>query len=345
MAKVRVTAQCSAIDPVMVTQVVSATEREVNGIVRWGDDNNYPQYLYGLSKDAATLGSCINGTLDYILGNGLQEDVECNDRGEMLSEVLKKAAYDKLLFGGFCLQVIPLRGGGVYLYHVDFMDCRTNKDRSRVWVSEDWSRWRAMREAREVPTRGNETPEDKSYVIYNVGSLTKSVYPHPLWVGAIKEAEIERSISTFHLTEINTNFMGTTVVKYNDGIPNDEQKAEIERQVMAKFSGKENAGRVLIVYANDKEHSMEFERLSADDYDKRYETLSKRSRDEIFISFRATPNLFGLPTEGDGFNSQEYETAFKLFNRTVIRPLQKELLAAIKDLYPQAAIVPFSMEG
>jgi hypothetical protein len=67
----------------------------------------------------------------------------------------------------------------------------------------------------------------------------------------------------------------------------------------------------------------------------------------IFTGFRANPNLFGIPTENLGFSSEEYESAFRLFNRTHVRPIQKKIADAYDKIYGQKGvltIVPFSMD-
>ena len=53
---------------------------------------------------------------------------------------------------------------------------------------------------------------------------------------------------------------------------------------------------------------------------------------ELFIAFRATPNLFGLPTQTTGFNQQEYDGAFKLYNKAIVMPIQKTIIRTLEDI-------------
>ncbi|MGD7407521.1 hypothetical protein ACQCP7_25950, partial [Ralstonia pseudosolanacearum] len=75
----------------------------------------------------------------------------------------------------------------------------------------------------------------------------------------------------------------------------------------------------------NKESAATIESVKIEDFGARYDALAKRCRQEIFTAFRANPNLFGIPTESLGFSSEEYESAFKLFNRTQIRPCQRKI--------------------
>lgn len=52
--------------------------------------------------------------------------------------------------------------------------------------------------------------------------------------------------------------------------------------------------------------------------------------------------LLGIDQSGN-FNENEYNAAFKLFNRTVIYPIQKEIKNALKPIL-DIDIAPFSTE-
>ena len=66
----------------------------------------------------------------------------------------------------------------------------------------------------------------------------------------------------------------------------------------------------------------------------------------IFTTFRASPQLFGIPQENGGFNNTEYEELFKLYNRTVVKPLQKKMIDVfdkIFDIKGSITITPYSL--
>jgi hypothetical protein len=87
--------------------------------------------------------------------------------------------------------------------------------------------------------------------------------------------------------------------------------------------------------------------MQVSDFGDKYQSLEKSARQRIFTAFKANPNLFGIPTESLGFSSEEYESAFRLFNRTQIRPIQRKIADAYDKIYGQKGvltIVPFSMD-
>ena len=87
--------------------------------------------------------------------------------------------------------------------------------------------------------------------------------------------------------------------------------------------------------------------LKQEDESQKFETIRNSARQNIFISFRATPNLFGLPTATTGFNEQEFNESFKLYQKTVIAPMQKKIERALKKVMglEDINILPFSLES
>ena len=352
-----------AIDRYVETHIVSATETKGrHDRIVWGDGNAYPDYIVGLYKDVATLGSIVNGCVDYTAGNNVQlasrlfPDGIVNQSGEIAEDIVRGAALDYFLFGGFALEVIRGTDGNVAeIYNMD-VDClRTNDDVNVFWWSEKWKT--GGRDAKELPAFMRDinwaalTSEEQARVAHSVlyvKNTRKQVYPLPPFAQAVTSCETERAIDTFHLNSIKNGFAADVMIQFCNGIPSDKVKEEIERDLTEKFGGEYNAGRMFTSYSPDRLHSAIVTPIKTEDFGNRYDALAKRCRQQIFTSFRANPNLFGIPTESNGFNAEEYAEAFKLFNRTQIQPVQKRITEAFaKILGPDdgtLTIVPFSME-
>ena len=80
------------------------------------------------------------------------------------------------------------------------------------------------------------------------------------------------------------------------------------------------------------------------DFANRYSALEKSARQKLFSTFRANPNLFGISTESNGFNSEEYQSSFKLFNRTMIKPIQNTFVREFAKVGANLTIAPFTLE-
>lgn len=342
----------SALYPEIQEYIPSSCEKHIRGkdFISYGDDNRYPEFLYSLYLNCATLQSIINGVSDYIVGNRVLLDgvdgVSVNKVGETAEEVMGKCAADYLIFGHFYLQVIRNKVGGIAeIYWIDAQKMRTNENCDVFYYSEDWSKSYGRVQYTVYPKFIPTATSVPTSVIMVKTPQSRGIYGTPIWSGAIKSALIETKIEDFHLNEISNNFLGSCIINFNNGKPSDEQKEEIERDFSEKFGGSENAGRFVLSFNNSQENRTTVERLGTDDFDSRYNDLAKRTREQLFIAFRATPLLFGLTSEANtGFSTEEFGQSFKLFNRTVVRPIQNKLISAFSGLLGKISIDPFSLE-
>ena len=353
----------AAIDTYVERNIISPRATLVTGDdrYRWGDRDLYPSYLAELYDTVTTLGAVIDGCTDFVAGDDVafegQKDRVLNSAGETAPEIVRQLAHNASVYGGFAIDVIRNKVGGIAeIYAVDLKYLRTNKDNSVFWYSEKWTKSRPEPEILPafMPNLQAEwaslTDGEKNFhasSILWVKLRDGDVYPAPPYAAAVKACEIERCIDDYHLNNLDNGFAPSAIINFNNGVPEDDEKEEIEKTFSEKFGGHYNAGRLMFAFNPDKENAVTVEYPKVDDFGARYDALAKRSRQAIFTAFRANPNLFGIPTESLGFSSEEYESAFKLFNRTQIRPIQRKISDAFAKVYGAAVltIVPFTLDG
>lgn len=344
----------AAIDKELVTSIPSGVEKEANGkkYLLWGDDNQYPEYLYGLFTSVSTLKTIIDGTADFAAGNGVKVNIagfekEVNKEGLTAFELVRLLARDWNIYGGFAFQVIRNRAGKVAeLYYIDFRYLRTDKKKNVFWYSEEYAKKYARSSKTVVYPKFIPEATLPASIVYvtNEGSRT---YPTPKYSGAIKACEIERHIDEYHLSALENGFGASYIINFLQGIPSDEQKAEIEKNMYEKFAGASNAGRMMLNFANGKDNATTVERLDITDFSEKYKAAADRSREQIFCSFRAVPAIFGLMTESKGFAEEEFEQAFRLYNRTAVRPIQTLISDTFDKVFGMSGsitISPFSID-
>lgn len=348
--------QFLAIDKKVERNIVLPTESaDYKGErISWGDGNAYPDYLLDLCATTPTLRSIINGNVDFIAGNdvllhALEEGKKVNRKGQNIRDIVREIARNLETYGGFALQVIRSKDGRdiAELYALDMRYVRSNKENDVFYYSEDWRGWNS-RKSQQYPkfiTWGEEGSNLNSIYFYK--NTTTSVYPSPLYAASIKACEIERGIDDYHLNAIENGFVPSVIINFNNGLPSDEVKKELEKSVQEKYSGHSNGGRILLSFNESKDNAATFDYPKVEDFGARYDALAKHSRQQIFTAFRANPNLFGIPTESLGFSQEEYEAAFKLYNRTHIQPMQQIIVDTFAKVFGMEGvleIVPFSME-
>ena len=362
----------AALDPWLESNIVSPKETVVRGkdFVEWGDRNAYPDYILELTKTVPTLRSIISGTVDFVAGDDISiaplhpgfESGRMNYRGDLISEQVEDLGRDTLTYGGFALQVIRGRDGSVAeVYWIDARFLRMNKEGDVFYYSENWGKggkrdsivypaFRADVKDKWFAFTDEERNRHASSILYVKTSRTQ-VYPMPVWAASVKACEIERLIDNYHLNAIQNGFAASLIVNFNNGVPTDQMKEEIERDFSDKFCGGNgaNAGRVLFSWNPNKESATTVETPNIVDFGEKYNALATHSRQQIFTSFRALPLVFGMTADSNtGFSTDEFEQSFKLYNRTVVRPIQRMIADAYDRIYGMKGVLsikPFTLGG
>lgn len=342
----------AAIDKKIEQTIPLPKESEDRGknYIYWGDSNDYPVFLHRLYLECPTLQTIINGTTDYVVGDG----VTCskleypNNKKQSWDELFTLLAADYLNFGVVYIQVIRnTRGEIVEFYHLDARFVRSDYENEMFFYNEDFAKRYSRSSKTIIYPKFVEGAEVPASIICIKTPHSRGVYGTPIWGSAVKSVVTEIEIDNFHLSELDNNFAGSAIINFNNGIPTDEQISDIEKNITEKWVGSENAGRFVLSFNNGKDNATTIERLAADDFDKRYESLAKKTQNQIFTAFGANPNLFGCSSEGStGFNQEEYESSFKLYNRTRVKPIQLKLCDAFDRALSQKGVMtirPFSL--
>ena len=341
-----------------VKVVPTFVEKNITGktYLNYGIDNQFPNYLWELYLRSALLQSIINGTADYVVGDKIEYNnnpvvqrlsVKANNDDETLDDIVKKITVDYLIFGGFALQILYNKVGEISeLYWLDFRNVRLNQEGDKAYYSEDW-----VRHANDYETYDIFKPNRKgkgSSIFYFKGHISRGNYPIPRYNGALSAIETSTEISKFHLNSILNNFTGNFIINFNNGIPSTEVQEEIEKKIKDKFSGSDNAGKFLLTFNDNKDSAVSVERIQDDNFDKKYQELRTDTFKEVFVAFRAIPQLFGYSLEGTGFNKQEFQEAYELYNKTTVVPIQKDIERSFNKIFSttdSVKITPFTLNA
>ena len=323
-------------------------------IVSYGKDNDAPKQFKYCYMNSATLKSVVDGSVNYILG----EEVVVNDEGATfkdkvnrngmtMKDIVAKSALSYQIYGGFAIQVIYNKlGVPVELFPLDFSRCRLNEKGDKVFYSKkNWSKYGTKAEVYDVFNLKKINIEKPTQILYVKGDFTNNVYPLPEWFGAMRDVLTEIEASKYALNSISNGFSARYLINLPDGAGMDNtQREAIEEAIKNKFCGTDTDTNFMIYYADGSDRA-EISKIESDDANERFISIKDNARSNIYTAMRCTPNLMGLPTATTGFNSQEYSSAFKLYQKSVIQPIQDKIVKAINGVIGDNAIsiIPFQI--
>lgn len=315
--------------------------------VYYGDDNLFPNHILALYQYSALNRACINaigyGVKGKSLNNNSQEITIMANRSETLYEVWSKCVMDKVLFGGFALNIVKNNDGGIAeFYHTDFSRLRAGKvdDFDNVleyFYSVDW-RQTTYNQTKYKPItlpsfnmlEGDEPSQIMYFKQYNPGM---SYYPPPQYLGGLTTIQLDVEIKNFHLNNMQNSMMPSVAVSFTNGVPSEEERDIIYRQLDAKYSSTNNAGKWFLFFSENPETAPIITPIPNNASDAWYSQMAPQIEQTILTAHRITsPMILGIKEAGQLGGRQELLDAYNLFLEVVIKPIQEELIDAFEKV-------------
>lgn len=347
-----------ALDTPSSAPTPDAGETIKGDIVQWGKDNNFPQELYSLYDHCSTFQSIVEGTADYISGNGLTninssivEFAErVNDDGDDLFDIVDRVGWNSEFIGGVFILITRTFDkrhiSGLLVLDARRCRCKADGTGIKYYNMKDGKLQTSFVEYR-YWTGLNVDPADAEIqeVYYWCGRRPRGFYPRPRYASALLAIDTQIRIQQYYSSLVQNNFTICGILTIPaDGMTEEQQKAFYKR-VNATYSGSAKAGRLLSQFVSDMNLAAKYTPIAANDLDKQYIEVSKSTREEIYAAFRAIPALFGIMTETTGFSQQEFLDAFTLYSATVVAPRQRDIIRIFSDIFGidnPFTIVPFN---
>jgi hypothetical protein len=321
-------------------------ENKKNSYIEYGSDNNYFQYLIDRYLYSATNGAIITGIANMIYGKGLDaldSNKKPNEYAQMKSIIkdsdLRKIALERKLLGMAAMQVVKEKNLVKQVLHFPMQTLRAEKcnDKGQIeawYYHYDWSKKKPSEDAKRIPAFGfGNGNEVEIYVIQPY--VSGFDYYSPIdYSGSLPYALLEENIADYQINDVQNGFSGTKVINFNNGIPSEEMRDKMKRDVMGKLTGARGE-KVIIAFNANAESKTTVEDLPLNDAPAHYEYLSKECFDKLIVGHRVTsPMLLGIRTGdgGLGNNADEIKTATLLFDNIVIKPYQLEIIDAIDEI-------------
>lgn len=313
--------------------------------VYYGDDNIFPNHLLALYQYSSINRACINA-IDYgVKGKNLTvlegnpARIAMANRSETVYDVFQKCVLDRVLFGGFALNIVKSNDGGIAeFYHSDFSRLRAGKEDDfgnidTYFYSIDWKNPTKYKPL-EIPGFNMSPDSAPSQIMYfKRYSPSMSYYPPPDYLGGVTTIQLDIEIKNFHLNNTQNSMMPSMAVIFKNGVPSEEERDVMYRQLESKYASTNNAGRFFLFYAETPETAPEIIPIPNNASDAWYGNMAPQIEQTILTSHRITsPMILGIKTAGQLGGRNEMLDAYDLFLETVIKPVQEEIIKGFEKV-------------
>jgi len=150
--------------------------------------------------------------------------------------------------------------------------------------------------------------------------------------GGLPYAELEEEIANYHINNIQNGLAPSMLINFNNGVPSEEERRQIEMQIAQKFSGSSNSGKFILAFNDNKDLAATIDPVQLSDAADQYQFLSQEATQKLMVAHRiVSPMLLGIKDNtGLGNNADELKTASTLLDNIVIRPKQETILDGLE---------------
>ena len=325
--------------------------------VAYGEDNNYYAFLIDSYLQSATNNAAIKSISDNIYGEGICIEGKEKDSKEVKelrqfigARCLRKIILERKMLGQAAMQVIYNKAGNdrkvIKVKHFPIHTLRPEKMDSEGVINNyyyhpRWSEKKRSDVLKKIPAFGTSREKIEIYIVKPY--LSSYEYFSPVdYSGALPYVELENEIADYLLNETKNSFSGTKVINFNNGIPDNEARDMITRDVKQKLTGSRGQ-KVIVAFNENAESKTTVEDISLNDAPAHYEYLANEAMHKILVGHRITsPMLLGIKESGNGLasNADEIKNASQLFQSTVIGNYQDELIDCLSEIMELNGEVP-----
>ena len=340
-------------------------------IIKYGDDNNYPNFLQDLLRTSGLHRSIVDRKVQMLMGSELvQEDKENvwqPNPYETLNELLIKCAYDLETYGGYYLEVLWQRDGKAIaeIYHKPFQNVRLGMPNERGFVV-DYYYWNdvfnpipAYANAGQFvhyPPFSNINKKEPQIMAVGQYSPTNLYYFTPSYEASVLDIQTFAEISNYMNSTIHNNFSIDYLIFFRGTEPSDELKDSVVKELQTKYAGTDNAGKPMIFFLDsttDEEPSIKT--IDESGIADRFNAVQEQIINNIIMA-HSIPKVLITETAGKLGTSKELMDASTVFRNQYIIPHQNILLRGInmimtinnepevKIINPQPSITLFSID-
>jgi hypothetical protein len=307
--------------------------------VLFGGDNLWPTHSVELYNWSATNRAAINAKRDAVIGRKLlvdgQDVILMANSQETLYDIFKKVAMDMVIHNGFSLNTIKRRdGNGISdFYHMDFSKIRSGKVNEfdfvkNYWYSADWALISKYK-PRELPAfdlHDDELAPSQVYY-YKTYQPTQTYYPINDWIGGRMAVEIDVSIMNYHLNNLKNHYSPSMFISLNQGVGSEEEREQIFRHFEAAYSSTNQAGKLILNFADSKENEPTIVPINNNNSDTFYTQINEIVLQKILTAHRISiPEILGIKTPGQLGTKDQIIEGYEHFLQTVVIPVQEKLL-------------------
>ena len=311
----------------------------VNGYVRYGQDNLFPNLLRQLYHTSPLHSSIVNFINNATTGGGFEiVNGKVDGKGKVeqykfektidIKKFVKKITKDSLVFGAINLLIKNDKNGvAMSLKRIPQDELRWNEDADKFTYCKDFSRSIAIKYYDKYQI-GKPNTEGILTFRFDDGDST---YPMPSYASANNWIFLDGESSFLHKSNILNAIFPSTVFKFPKKPASDEE-LQAYKKTLESAKGAQAAGRAIAFFENGAELLPTIETIPTSDNDKLFLQTDERTDAKICQAWTIDPILMGIRVSGKLGSGSDIKQSYVIFEKNVIMPLRDEIEEVMNEI-------------
>jgi hypothetical protein len=316
--------------------------QQVNGYIRFGSDNLYPQLLNQMYFTSPLHGAIVDYKTNAAVGGGFEITVDKNatamekvdvytfDKQVKLKKLLPVLTKDVIIHNRvyfyLCFNQI---GDLVKIKHIGAEKVRRDKYGENYFICDDWNSQIDIKTLK--PYKWGVNQKECLYV-WESHSVGQDVYPLPQYSSAMNWAFLDGEMSYLQKSNIINSIFPSFAMMFPKKPQSEEEKMAIKNTI-DRAKGAANGGKAIAFFANSQDQLPTIESIPTNSNDNLFQTTTESIDSKICQAHIIDPILMGIRVSGKLGSGSDIKQAYIIFEKNTIIPLREIVEDIVNDLF------------
>jgi hypothetical protein len=320
--------------------------QQVNGRIRFGEDDLYPQMINQLYYTSPLHSSIVDFKTNATIGGGYdikikdlsaieKVDVYSFEKRLSLKKSINKITKDVILHNRVYFHLRFNQSGElVKVKHIGAEKVRRDKLGENYYLCDDW-----YSQINIVPIKPYHRAckdLEQLYVWENL-QVGQDIYPLPSYTSAFNWAFLDGEMSYLQKSNILNSIFPSFAMMFPKKPQSEEEKRAI-KDTMERAKGAHNAGKGVAFFANNKESLPTIESIPTNNLDNVFQVTTESIDSKICQAHTIDPILMGIRVSGKLGSGSDIKQAYIIFEKNTIIPLRETIADIVNDLFDIAKV-------
>lgn len=315
--------------------------QQVNGRIRFGSDDLYPQLLNQMYYTSPLHGAIVDYKTNAAVGGGFEltiskdatamekVDVYTFDKRlnlkKMIPIVTKDVIIHNRVYFYLCFNQI---GDVIKIKHIGAEKVRRDKYGENYFICDDWS---SQIDIKEIKPYKWGTNQRECLYVWESHSVGQDVYPLPQYSSAMNWAFLDGEMSYLQKSNIINSIFPSFAMMFPKKPQSEEEKVAIKNTI-DKAKGAQNGGKAIAFFANNAESLPKIESIPTNSNDNLFQNTTESIDSKICQAHIIDPILMGIRVSGKLGSGSDIKQAYIIFEKNTIIPLRGIVEEIFNDL-------------